>query len=328
MITKEEVLVLLEAEQAAHAAWVDSDDPSPSTDYWDAMDALCGALEDDDLPPHLYAAAEIAQSLTTIADEMTSANPPGAFWRMREALRSAVLREPPKLEPLVGLKELTTPRDKGGQGLTHRQAARVWRLLDDRDEPRADLVQQELDNPGSVLTEEYVKAIDVARLAELGFGARPKPVRPQAPPRKFASLEELIEQRVPLPQIVALKQQQYAAGAQYEWREMVLSLCVAMGIEPVDSVDAVLNAAGQQQLVDRIGPEVLTAALPTASVIEPRILETAPDESAPVATIEDQVMEMFEGGHDARSISKELGIPQGQVKAIVQARQESEEVQA
>lgn len=330
MTTKDEILQLLQAEQTAYETWVQSEDKTPPAFYREVVDALLESFQDD-VPKEMYAAAELAMRLAEIVDGLESLSPPAAFWQGRELLREAVLREPPQLEPLPSLLELTTPRDKcyegekRGQGLTHRQAARYWRLTDERGEPMAELVQQELDKPGSVLTPEYIASVDAFRLAELGFGERPKPVRIEPPRQTYAGIEELIAQRVALPQMAKLKAEQFGVGMIDDWADALQRVARCMGIAVVESPESVLNAAGRQGIIDRVGPEAVTTALPTAAVVQPRILDTEPEAEEVGPSIEDRVMELFEGGHDVRSIAAELKISKKQAQEIIQAQQATEE---
>lgn len=300
---------------------MESDDAYPPAEYWSVLDAALDVWLDGEIPGDLVHVSRAVDRLAEVYDAFNqsgAALPPRSFWTAREEVEFSRRQESPRLAPLP------LPAELAKQGVTPRQIARIWKLLDERDVPRVDLVQQELDAPGSVITADYITQVDRRRMAEAGFGQPSlSRERPRVePPEQQLSLEDLIRQRLSLDQIVRLKGQQY--GTDFP-APVVLLLARAMGVELSASAADVLNLAGAADIAKRDGEAAAKVPFNTVSVLEPRELSTEPPTDlgfdAADVPVEDQVAELFAAGHDARTISQHTGLPKKKVEQIIRESQ-------
>lgn len=317
MDRNQELLTLLDAELEQYSIWAESEANVPGSEYWETVDALLeGFYEDAGTGPMAKAEARVDQLRVAYEafNDSGAAIPGSAFWRLRGEVQTLCRQTPPRLAPLESVAELLR------QKVSHLQIARIWRLLNPDGRERLDLVQAEIDKPSSVITAEHVAMVDNLRLAEAGWGpadqkAKPKVKPPE--PAKFEGIEELIRQRVPVSQIVAIKSEQYRRGETKFAATIVLDLAAAMGVNLPGSAQETINAGAQQLNRDLTGvepqlPNTTPALLPHEIASE--VAEEEGDDEIPV---EDKIIELHEAGHDVKTIAEHVNLPQKKIRSII-----------
>ena len=329
MDRNKELMQLLDAEAREYAIWDESADTAPHGGYWDAVDELLVQFAANSGRGVMAASVPLVDKLREAYTEFNSAGfaVQGAkYWRLRGEVQDSGRRTPPILQALATVQQLTD------QKVNAYQICRIWRLIDEKGHERTDWVQDELSNPGSVITPEYVEHVNRLRQIEAGWPAddfevtKKKANRVPAAVVHPTDIETLIRQRVSAQQIHSLKRKQYGDAFPIS---LITGLADAMQISIPGSADAVLNKAQADYVRDVTHAEPqLPQSLPP--VIEREIgegdddaLRDAVDEDA---SIEQQVAEMYDGGHDHKTIATHLGISNQKVKAIIKsyAMQESE----
>lgn len=143
-----------------HRIWVeDANRPNPDEIYWDAATAMLEAFDGGDIPADCRdladAVEEFGEAFARFDNREDVGNPyPAAdFWAARESLESMLQRAKP-----VSLPPLETVPELRRQGVTDNQIATMYGFTDREGRLMPQLVQRELDKPGSVL--ETPGAID------------------------------------------------------------------------------------------------------------------------------------------------------------------------
>jgi hypothetical protein len=146
----------------AHDNWANPTDQTlyPPLSYWSALDEMVGGFESGDLPADCRPLAKevFAVGIQKIAhDERDELSPPDSFWQSRQDLETAFQKagQPGHATYRESVKVLNE------QGVAPEQIARIWGLTNPDGSGRPHLVQQELLEPGSVITPDYVHPDDV-----------------------------------------------------------------------------------------------------------------------------------------------------------------------
>jgi hypothetical protein len=150
----QQLLKLIDEFQHAHDRWVnDLERPQPDEAYWTAVEKLIHGFAEANIPSTCRALATAVDRLSAEVDRFDQREDPAqlypdeSFWQSRDALqneRDAMrAREFPPLEPIDELRE---------QNVSDTQICHIYGFLDRRGCPMPWLVQQELDEPGSVLS--------------------------------------------------------------------------------------------------------------------------------------------------------------------------------
>jgi hypothetical protein len=239
-----------------------------------------------------------------------------------EDVAKLVKAKPPELPPLPSPVELFAKH------VRHDQIARIWGMYDDRGYGRFDLVQRELDEPGSILTPEYVAHWNACRMAAAGFGERPAPwVFPPQPGTAGvpATVTDLLIQRVNAEQIIRMLSAEAAAGLTVE---KLRAMAADLGIGFYANAQDALNKGGEAQLRQKAeefhldGQKIIDAPLPAIHVLQSREIgsEVDSDSSDPAADeqpIDELVTDLFAAGHDAAAIAVHTGLPKRKVERMI-----------
>lgn len=138
--------------------------PNPPISYWDAFEDLLSIFQNGDEP---YSCRAMTQAMwdfakeKTLFDNLDAPLPNNSFWFRRQELhrhRQEITKKNtrPKLEPVGKLDKDQVPA---------AQICKMWGLWDqETNMPRLDLLQQELDNPGSVINADYVHPQDLRQM--------------------------------------------------------------------------------------------------------------------------------------------------------------------
>jgi hypothetical protein len=238
---------------------------------------------------------------------------------VKEAIEKINRAKPPVLPPLPSPAELHTKH------VSHDQIGRIWGLYDDRGYGRFDLVQRELDEPGSVLTPEYVTHWNACRMAAAGFGERPAPWPFPPMPGTFgtaATIEDLLRQRVPGEQIIKVLGDDEGRLTIEKLRAMAESL----GVPFFPNSRALANQHAQDILREQAqyanldGEAMLNRPKETVHALVPREIgpdameEDAGDSEQP---IEEMIADLHGAGHDAATIAKYTGLPKRKVEQMI-----------
>jgi len=226
-----ELLSVVDFFNRTHDSWaVDDNAPHPTLAYWHSLDAMLSTFETGDLPANCRQLAMAVFRLGALKaefDQSEELDPGVRFWEAREKLAEelAKSRQPARrsyLEPITELHRQKVPIE---------QIARMWGLTNPDGSGRSDLVQKELDCPGSVITPDYVHPderelavkTEKSRLEYLHAAAAAATVASQRKadedePVCPETSKELWSQDVPLPQAARmLKRSQEEVAA--EWAE-------------------------------------------------------------------------------------------------------------
>jgi hypothetical protein len=320
---------LAQAELVAFTAWLDEpedeetgDDLPPDSRYWDPLEMWLRGYSPQELP--------IAQREMKALDaayqrfnETGNAIPEQDFWLARDAAHKACMKDPPALKPRK------TPAELVAEKVPLRQIAYEWRLLTDRNGqklPDIERVQQELDQPGSVLTPEYIAADDKWRLAQMGFISL-EPVSDE-PWRADSIAEdetlapaifELIEERASVSQIAGLLND-WKPNSIEVWEAAVRAVATAMRIHlPANSRETV-NEGGRDMVAKESGQAYADRPLDSHPVMDQSGVEraTTEDEHPPQPSdTEAEVLQRFEAGEDVGSIASAMSMSPKKVKAAI-----------
>lgn len=138
-----------------HNAWADDKNRIvPDEVYWDGVDALIETFGSGDIPEECRGLHEAVQAFREERDEFDSRDDTGVimpgdgFWRAREAIQDALTTatatvQMAPIESIASLRGLNPPP-------TDTQIALIWNFVDRFGNPMPQLVQKELDVPGSV----------------------------------------------------------------------------------------------------------------------------------------------------------------------------------
>jgi len=146
-----------------HNDWANARENSaryPTLAYWRSFNDMVNLFQSGNLPAdcrQLSVAVFNLAKQSVEFDISDSPEPPSAFWHAREHLEDIHIKLGQPGEPVYreSIKEL----DK--QVVPHEQIARMWGLRNADGTGRPHLVQQELDNPGSVIGPDYIHPDDV-----------------------------------------------------------------------------------------------------------------------------------------------------------------------
>jgi len=158
----------------AHDKWVEEgvNTPHITGTYADAMDAFLAVWQSGGVPQEFSRRLVAAIGRTEyewyefdMQEDLP--DPRQSFWEAIEGLRES-LKEP-EAEGHKSQRPIESVKTLDAQGVDHRQIAIMWGLVDNWPDglPRLDLVQKELDTPGSVITDEYVHPADERAQKEL-----------------------------------------------------------------------------------------------------------------------------------------------------------------
>jgi len=139
-----------------HWNWADpsNNTPCPTETYWDAVDAVVDAFTDEDIPGDCRDLAKAADLLRVERDNFDNRAAPeemypeDSFWEAVKAFETALQdmdrkgRPLPPLESIAQLKQLPH--------ITDTQIAKIWGLRDRFGNLSVQMVQSELDSPGSI----------------------------------------------------------------------------------------------------------------------------------------------------------------------------------
>lgn len=313
-----ELMRLLDAEAHQYAIWNDSEEAEPSGEYWAAVDDLLDGFAADPGDGVLAWSASTVDKLRAAYAEFNESGmalPAAKYWRLRGEVQDACRRTPPVLDPLPTISTLVSQKVPG------YQICRIWRLFGPGGHEDVQLVQDELDRPGSVITPAHIEYVNGMRLIEAGWlagdaGAKKKTAK--APERAAApdDIETLIRQRVPVQQILKIKREQY--GESFP-PNIITDLADHMGISVPGSADAVLNKAYADLTRERTQVEPpLPSTLPP--IVEGEINEGDGmdlTEADGAQSVEDRVIDLYEGGHDVKTIASNVGLGEKKVRAII-----------
>jgi hypothetical protein len=137
-----------------HVQWCE--DPkrnNPDAIYWDAANALVSSFQEGDIPGDCRdlqeAVAEFSIAVDAYDNRDTPENqyPPSEFWKAVEAVQAAMkVAEKPPLPPLESIPSLAVL-----PGITTEQICKIYGFRDRHGNWMPQLVQRELDKPGSVI---------------------------------------------------------------------------------------------------------------------------------------------------------------------------------
>lgn len=141
-----------------HDEWVESGDarPSPDESYWDAVEDVEQAFREGEIPADCR---ELKEAVDKFLDEVSifdnradvaDTYPRESFWQARDGIEKSLsgLVDVPALKPLESMQSL---RDLKPTKVEDMQIALMYGLRDRRGNLMPQLVQKEIDSPGSVL---------------------------------------------------------------------------------------------------------------------------------------------------------------------------------
>ncbi len=141
-----------------HREWVNAPNkPTPDQKYWDTVDSVVEAFDegdDNDIPGDCRELAKAAESLRVERDEFDNRTdvgnlyPADPFWLAVEAFETAMLAFDRKSQPLPALESIASLKQL--RNITDTQIAKIWGLKDRFGNLSVQMVQQELDKPGSI----------------------------------------------------------------------------------------------------------------------------------------------------------------------------------
>jgi hypothetical protein len=151
----EELKIVAEEFGRVHDEWADDPRrPHPDAIYWDASDAMLDSFATGEIPDESRELAEAVENYRQCVEEFDERDDPGhvpmpaaEFWTAREKISAAIAKKSaPPLPPLESIPSL-----KLLPGITDLQIAKIYGLKDRHGNYLTHLVQQELDQPGSVI---------------------------------------------------------------------------------------------------------------------------------------------------------------------------------
>lgn len=152
---------------SAHEQWADdANSKHPTLAYWRAFDEMLEAFQGGDMPANCR---HLATAVYKLAQEKAAfdisgiEHPANSFWAARELLYEAAksIKSPNERKHLETIQELDR------QKVPHEQIARIWGLTRSDGTGLAYLVQEELNNPGSVIGADYVHPNDKKQEQEM-----------------------------------------------------------------------------------------------------------------------------------------------------------------
>jgi hypothetical protein len=316
----DEIRELARAEAEQFNAWLESEEegePVP-VEYWQAFDAWQNAYDRRILPIAAREMEELAREYVAW-DSSGESDPPTRFWTARQRANEACMKLPPVLPPIKSPAELVADK------VSARQIARMWRILKEDGEPDIVRLEEELANPGSVLTPEHVAKMDQQRLAELGFVAPPSwsdEEQPSPPTEESATLEQLIGDRANVAQIARIKAEQYGTSPE-AWAELLPQLATLMGANLSMNATDVVNQGGQSVSEKIYGEDFVRRGqevAPQIGELEVKIKQDGDDEepapSEPV-DVDARIVALFENGQDVTAIARDVELPLRKVKSVI-----------
>jgi len=192
-----------------HDAWASNgQDDDPGRSYWNALENLIATFRADAIPADCRDLDATVHKLATEHLEFMHGRdtyPHNEFWAAREAMADARQNMDLIWKPCRESIQMLA-----SQGVSHAQIAQDWGLVDAHGHPRMDLVVRELQDPGSVITPDYVHPADQERLAKIAQArteynaqveAKPKPEPEGAEGKPCPETPwQLWAEAVPLPQ--------------------------------------------------------------------------------------------------------------------------------
>ena len=215
-----------------------------------------------------------------------------------------------------------------------------WMILKEDGKPDYERVLDELANPGSVVTPEYIEWRHQQDLIRLGFvipesdadrvrEAYKPPVRPRNTPN--VSIEDMIRSRMPFDQIFNVMKTRYALEDvdDLALRNMITAFADMMNV-PLINVRQMLNDAGHADAVKLMGEDIANAPLPTVHVMDQTVLfnDNPEGERKTIGKLylpgeeSEAVVQRFTEGWSVREIAKESGLSQAKIKEIIQQAQQ------
>jgi hypothetical protein len=139
-----------------HDAWVEDDNrPAPDEVYWDACDAIVESFGSGDIPADCRTLADAVERFVSEVErfddreDATDVYPHDAFWTARERIAVVLLgAEKAAAKALQPLESIVVLR---AQGVGDAQIAMIYGFRDRNGNWMPQLVQREIDQPGSVL---------------------------------------------------------------------------------------------------------------------------------------------------------------------------------
>jgi len=157
----EQLFAIVDRFNQIHRDWAefDTNNPEPTELYWRALQAVLDTFEGGDLPadcrPMAAAVYKLAQERARYDASGMTTVPQSLFAAREELERVARAARSPLERP-----HRETIQELAKQNVPHEQIARIWGLRRPDGTGRADLVQQELNQPGSVIGPNYVHPED------------------------------------------------------------------------------------------------------------------------------------------------------------------------
>lgn len=143
-----------------HDRWVaDPNQSSPTLEYWDALEECVATFYSLDIPADMrelnLAAMELQDSYEQLAADNRHASPPDYFWHARQKLADVLSRDSRRYRP-----QRESVKSLNDQKVPLWQIAKIWGLKK-QDQWDIEAVQREIDQPGSVITDDYVHPDDL-----------------------------------------------------------------------------------------------------------------------------------------------------------------------
>lgn len=139
-----------------HWKWADpsNNTPCPTETYWDAVDAVVDAFSNDDIPGDCRDLAAAAERLRVERDNFDNRAfpeemyPEDSFWAAVKDFETALQNMDRKSRPLPPLESIAQLKQL--PHITDTQIAKIWGLRDRFGNLSVQMVQRELDHPGSI----------------------------------------------------------------------------------------------------------------------------------------------------------------------------------
>lgn len=294
----------------------------PQKAYFDALEAWLEGYDPDVLPEAYPQWLALRKAYEQYRIDGYEATP--TWFMLSEAFFDACHRNQVAVVLPKSVKELAEV-DK----MSEIAIARTWKLYGADGEPSAALVQEELREPGKVVTEEHKQWwLDTVRRLMRGdmVTERTREAKPSI--AKLPGIEELLKARASIQQVATVMAARYGQPGEPQddepWKKIVAAIAVQMGImAPVNSQQSLNQAAGDVMAdmgIDAEGQQLVNTG--TIAPIKSKPLK--PDQPAqpsgpPVDEMTAQAVALFETGASIDEIAVELGIDSDRVTAIIAA---------
>lgn len=319
-------------EATAWSQWADDPETphAPPKEYYDALEAWLREYDPIVLPIASQAMQRLLQAYQEYLGDPRTTTPHNEFKAARMQAQQDTYLEPP--EPQLP----PSPVELQASGVKPRQIGYMWCILTPDGQPDLERVQQELDKPGSVITQEHKDWMHQQRLVRMGFilpeGKDVKAALewhpPAAPEPVRQPLENLIHQRLTVDQIIAIKNREYGTEGFSACRSLIHELAAVCGIELADNAQEAINEGGHELAEFVMGKDIANSPVhvPVQMPSDEPMVFTPPtvngegkpqDPSAINRDTVTQVMQLFSEGFDAREIGKRLGKSASVVRRII-----------